>query len=607
VPENEIVVEARLGTQKLAGDVAKASSIIEKIYGSGQAVGGERPASAASVGYVSPALLQGDLIAKAESKAKMEKYSGEPSGGLFGGLGGGSGGVNAGGTRTFQINRAVINIQQAKINTGASRSGSGQSSDSFDSSGLGGGLGGGYDHGAGGAGGGGAGGGVPVSGLAQLGSRFQMGFMQGEQAGNTLMSSSMTGWAHLGMKAIGMTYSYIQERRAKANEAQVAAPTAPVAAGASEESRTQARESNSRFTTAASAVPFIGAAMGAIMAAAQRAGEAHISYVTSQIGTLGQVGLMSAGGQGAIGSLGYSAAAKGHAIMQAQQHMNAGTFDSTVNWKGAGRESVFEKAAKFGHAQGLGAAGGMVMAAQLAEMMSVDSHGRSMSIGAGSDQLMKIASYGVGAGVGQRRLGQFAQGVIGIGQQQQLAGGVADTTAIASTMGAIAGHGASLATAQHATSTLSGMMSAGYQSGNPISGMLMLAAAQKGGSLDDIIKSAEKGITTEGKKDLASMLPPEMMKYVLMGQTGKLGEAEHLVTGIYKEGKSKSVTDSAMGYSEANQRVLAGANKFAFHLERLGQASENAATILNGLNGLLEKFAGGVNWLIGKLMLLSKK
>lgn len=595
MPGNELVVEARLGTQKLAGDVARASSVIEKIYGSGQAAGGARPASAASFGYAPPGLLQGDQLAKAESKAKMAKYSGEPSGGMFGGLGGG-GGVNAGGTRSFQINRAVINIQQAKINTGASRSSS-QSPESLGSSG------GGYDHG----GGGGGGGGVPMSNMAQLGNKFQNSFMHGEQAGNTIMSSSMSGWAHLGMKGIGAAYSHIQERRAKTNEAHAAAAAAPVAAGASEESRTQSRESNSRFTTAASAVPLIGAAMGGIMAAAQRAGEAHISYLTSQIGTIGQVGVMSAGGDGEIGSLGYSAAAKGQAIMQAQQHMGEGTFNSTVGGGGAARESVFGKAAKFGHAQGLGAAGGMVMAAQLAEMQSADSHGKSVSIGAGSDQLMKIASYGAGANVGQRRLGQFTQGVIGIGQQQQLAGGVADTTAIASTMGAIAGHGTSLAAAQHATSTLSGMMSAGSQSGSPISGMLMMAAAQKGGSLDDIIKASEKGITTEGKKDLASMLPPETMKYVLMGQTGKLGEAEHLTTGIYKEGKSKSVTDAAMGYSGGNQKSLAGANQFAFHLERLGEQSANAAVLLNKLNNAVEKLAGGLNWLIGKIGLMSKK
>lgn len=580
---NEITIEARLGTGKLEGDAARATSVINKIFGSGQASGGSRPASAPAMGYTGGGLSQADQIAKAESKAKVAKYAGDSSSTGFGGLGGG--GVNAGGTKTFQINRAVINIQQAKINTGARRGGGSQSPESSM----------------------GAIEPQPVSAspihspttLAQIGNKFQGGYMHGEQAMNTFFSGSMTGIAHLGMRGVGAAYSHIQEKRAtqEAVHAQKASGSHPEG-GATEESKTSNRESNSRLTSAAAAVPLIGALTGGIIAAAQKMGEAHIGYITSQMQTLGQVGRMSAGGGGAIGQLGYSAAAKGQSIMQAQQHMTGTAFNSTTGKGGGALEGAFGFSAKFGHSQGMGAAGGMIMAAQIAEMQKVDNHGKGGSFSAGSSELSRIAGYGANAGIGQRRLGQFAQGVVGLAQQQQLGGGVADTSAIAHTTAAIAGHGASLAQAQHSTQTLSGMMSAGSQSGSPISGMLMMAAAQKGGSLDDIIKASEKGITGGGIKDLQSMLPPEMMKYVLMGQTGKLGEAEHITQGIYGEAKTKQVTDRDLGFNQGN---LASANKFAFHVERIGEVGESFANKLMLLNKVVEGAAVKIDWAMKKM------
>jgi len=590
---NELTLEARLSTSKLESDARRGASVINQIFGSGQAQAGARPATAASATAPIGGGSLADEMAKQESKAKVQRYTSGMSGG-YGALGVGSGEMNASGTRAFQINKAVIHIQNAKIHAG--RRGGGPQSTT------------GTEH-------------IPVTPtdvpnvtdtsnhirqtkLAELGGSFRRGAMIGESLGG---GTSIPHLFNLGMDVTGSIYRRYQANKA-ASQTHTPAPAVsqPPEDHAVKEIAAQNREGGSRLVqTATAAGPVAGAILGAIATGAQRLGEAYISKITSQLPTIGQVGDMSAGGAGGIGRLGYSASAKGQMAMQAQMHMTSSGFRESGGLYANKYEASggFGKAATFGHAQGLGAGQGMIMAAKIQEMNELAAHGGGRGgYNRAQNDLLRIGGYGYG--FGQRRMGQFAQMAIGIGEQQSTMGGGGAPIAIAQAMSRLQGH-TTLAGAHHTVSNLSGMMSAGSGSGSAISGLLMMAEAQRGGDWKSVMKAADKGITKGRMADLKSMLPKDMLEMVMYAESGgNMTKAEHLAEAVH--GKEKMTTigsDASMGLSmgeEGDPRLSAG-NKFAFQMEQLGADAARFGKIVHRLNAGLTSMASGVDKLLKTL------
>lgn len=602
---NEISIEARLGTSKLEGDAKVANNIISKILGSGQAAAGARPLSAASMNSLpGSAQSYADQMAKQESKAKVAKYSSEP---VAGGVGGG--GVNTSGTKAFQINRAVINVSAAKINVVGSKSGFGASSPDS----VGHGIGGGGD--TGGGGGGGSGVYHPSSMFSRRPGENQLeragrGFMQGSGIGMGMGSHllNITDAYSLATSGVAGVYHAAKDYRAQRGMATTSTgvggghgpspiphAVSPTSATHHAETHTNTmsghREGGSRLSgLLGSAFPVVGAVLGFIAAGAQRLAEAHVSKLTSQLSTIGLVGNQPSGGTGALGNLGYSAAAKGQLISQAQQHMTSA--DYARSGKTMGREAGFGFSGKFGHAMGIGAGAGMIMSAQLSEMNQAN-HSRVT----GENQLRSIAGYARGfeGGKDSRRLGRIAQFVTGVADRQQTEGGGGDSKAIGAAFSRLGGHG-TIGQAEHAISGLSGMMSAGSQSGSPLAGMLMLAQAQRGGSMKDVIKASEKGITGQGIADLKGMIPKDMMEMVMFGQTGKMGQSEHMAQAIFGKEKFSKLPESTMGgtYNQGSQNA---ANQWAFEMEKMAdtKAAQHAAVALRGLHDASMAAAKGIS------------
>lgn len=595
---NEITIEARLGTSKLESDARRGASVINQIFGSGQAQAGARPATAASATAPIGGGSLADEIAKQQSKAKVQRYTSGMSGG-YGALGVSGGEMNASGTRAFQINKAVIHIQNAKIHAGRRGGGGGgygpQSSvgpehipstvTSTDPS-VGGETG---NH-------------IRQTKLAEFGGGFRRGAMLGESLGG---GTSIPHLFNLGMDATGMAFQKYQAHKA-ASQASAPGVSQPPEDHAVKEIAAQNREGGSRLVqTATAAGPIAGAILGAIATGAQRLGEAYISKITSQLPTIGQVGDMSAGGAGGIGRLGYSASAKGQMAMQAQMHMTSSGFRESGGLYANKYEASggFGKAATFGHAQGLGAGQGMIMAAKIQEMNEMAAHGGGRGgYNRAQNDLLRIGGYGYG--FGQRRMGQFAQMAIGIGEQQSTMGGGGDPIAIAQAMSRLQGH-TTLAGAHHTASNLSGMMSAGSGSGSAISGLLMMAEAQRGGDWKSVMKAADKGITKGGMADLKSMLPKDMLEMVMYAESGgNMTKAEHLAEAVH--GKEKMTTigsDASMGLSmgaEGDPR-LSAANQFAFQMEQLGAGAARFGNIVHRLNAGLTSMASGVDKLLKTL------
>lgn len=589
---NELTVEIRAGTSKLKGDIKDASSIISQLYNSGQASSGSgRPSSAASTGGFPGSIKEyEDQIAKQESKAKASKYSSEA---VSGGGGIGGGGINASGTKAIQINKAVINVAAAKINIVKSKSGLGSGSAD-----VGGGIpsaGGAGMDGGGGAGGGGASPSYRSMFTARpgeaagdaFGRTYSAGAQMMNAAANPYMSytdlnSMLTG----GVSGAYNLYKDYKSRKAPTSEPHTTSREIKDHHSAHiENSLNRHREDGSRTvgmaTSAGSAVPIVGAvvgaAVGAYAAQLQKYAEARISLVTSQLSTAGNVGIMAAGGTGSLGVLGYSAAAKGQMIQQSQQHMTSRDFVASGGM--AANEERFAFSAKFGHAMGIGAGQGMAMSSQLSE---INQYGKYSKMG-GEAQLKNVAGYARGfEGGNSRRLGAIAQFVTNLSSEQQSHGGGGDTTAIAASLSRLRGH--SLRESQHAVSGLSQAMSGGVN-GSPISGMLMLAAAQRGDGLNDVLKAGDKGITKQGINDLKGMIPKELMPYVMMGQGSNMTQSEHMTQAIYGKASYSDVDAGTMGgtYSQKSQDV---SNTFAFEQEILGmgQAAHAAAAGLKMLH-----------------------
>ncbi len=586
---NEITIEARLGTSKLESDARRGASVINQIFGSGQAQAGSRPATPMSATSPVGGSLS-DELAKQQSKAKVDRYtSGLTSGSNYGGLGGG-GEINASGTRAFQINKAVIHIQNAKIHAsrrGGMPSGGGELGMPAPGSHV--------DQPT--PGGGDTNTHIKQTKLAEAGSKFRSGAMVGESLGG---GTSLTHLFNLGMDTTGIAYRNIQARGSASSTgshgaAPSHAPSGHVEDKSAHDIAATNKEMGSRLTSAGAAVPFIGVAVGAAVAAGQRLGEAYVSKLTSQLPTIGQTGDMAAGGIGGIGRLGYSAAAKGQMVMQAQMNMTGTGYTESGGINANRREALFGKAASFGHGQGIGAGQGMVLAAKIQEMNEVSSHRKtSGSYISASNDLLKIGGYGYG--FGGRRMGQFAQMAVGLGEQQAASGGVGDATAIAQSMSRLTGH-TTLAGAHHTISQLSGMMSAGSGSGSAISGLLMMAEAGRGGDWKSVLKAADKGFTKGGMADLKSMLPKEMLEIVMYGETGgKMTAAEHLTEAIHGKDSFKAIgSDRSMGFSVGGKGDprLEAANKYAFQMEQLADAGARFAEIIHRVNGSLAKLGVG--------------
>lgn len=588
---NELTVEIRAGTSKLKSDVKDASNIISQLYNSGQASGGAgRPPSAASTGGFPGSIKEyEDQIAKQESKAKASKYSSEA---VAGGGGIGGGGVNASGTKAIQINKAVINVAAAKINIVKSKSGLGGAS-----SDVGGGI-----PAVGGAGvdsGGGVGGGAAPSYRSMFtarpgeaaGDAFGRTYSAGAQMMSAVANPYMSYNDLNSMVTGGVSGAYNLYRDYKSRRSSTAEPHTTSKeikdhhSAHVENSLNRHREEGSRTvgmaTSAGSAVPVIGAVVGAAVGAyasqLQKYAEARISLVTSQLSTAGNVGIMAAGGTGSLGVLGYSAAAKGQMIQQSQQHMTSRDFVASGGM--AANEERFAFSAKFGHAMGIGAGQGMAMSSQLSE---INQYSRYSKMG-GEAQLQNVAGYARGfEGGNSRRLGAIAQFITNLSSEQQTHGGGGDTTAIAASLSRLRGH--SLGESQHAVSGLSQAMSGGVN-GSPISGMLMLAAAQRGEGLNDVLKAGDKGITKRGIDDLKGMIPKELMPYVMMGQGSNMTQSEHMAQAIYGKASYSEIDTKTMGgtYSQKSQDT---SNTFAFEQEILGmsQAAHAAAAGLKMLH-----------------------
>lgn len=594
---NEITIEARLGTSKLESDARRGASVINQIFGSGQAQAGARPATAASATAPIGGGSLADEMAKQESKAKVQRYTSGMSGG-YGALGVSGGEMNASGTRAFQINKAVIHIQSAKIHAGGRGGGSGVST--------------GGEHIPSvvsstetiGASGGDTSAQIRQTKLGDAGQRFRHGAMIGESLGG---GTSIPHLFNLGMDVTGSTYRNYQANKA-ASQTHTPAPAAhpPQEDHGLKEISAQNKEGGSRLVTSAAAVPILGAAFGAIASGAQRLGEAYITKITSQLPTIGQVGNMSAGGLGGIGRLGYSAAAKGQMAMQAQMHMTSSGFRESGGLYANAYEASggFGKAATFGHAQGLGAGQGMIMAAKIQEMNEMTAHGgRRGGYNRAQNDLLRIGGYGYG--FGQRRMGQFAQMAIGIGEQQSTMGGGGDPIAIAQAMSRLQGH-TTLAGAHHTASNLSGMMSAGSGSGSAISGLLMMAEAQRGGDWKSVLKAADQGITKGRMADLKAMLPKDMLETVMYAESGgNMTKAEHLAEAVH--GKEKMTTigsDASMGLSMGGGKEdarISEANRFAFQMEQLGAEAARFGNIVHKLNTGLSGLALGINKVLKRL------
>ena len=589
---NEFTIDIRAGTGKLKDDIKDANNVISQLYNSGQASSGAgRPSSAAAGGGFPGSIKEyEDQLAKQESKAKASKYSSEA---VTGGIGGG--GINASGTKAFQINKAVINVAAGKINVVGSKSGLDQSGD------VGGAIGGGSLGGGGALSGGGAAAGVSYRSVfssrpgESAGDAFGRSYGTGSQVGSMLGNPFMSFHDLHNIAATGISGAYnlykdYQSRRSAAQPSSTASHistaqqdhhSAHIASTISRH-RDESAQTQSQTSGAFSSIPIIGSLIGTAVSLGiglqQKYADARIAYTTSQLATAGTVGFKAAGGTNEIGQLGYSAAAKGQMMMQTQQHLTSADFANRGGRQGM--ESAYAYSAKFGHAMGIGAGQGMAMSAQLGEI------GQYNGTGVGGEAaLRKIAGYARGfEGGSSRRLGRIAQFVTGLADQQQTEGGGGDSSAIAASLSRLRGH--HLGESQHAVQGLSSLMGGGVHSGSPITGMLMLAEAQRGGSLDSMLKAGDKGITGKGIGDLQSMIPPDLMKYVLLGTGAKMTQAEHMTKAIHGNASFKDVDQATMGgtYDQADQNE---SNYFAFEQELLGvtTAAKMAAAQLQALHG----------------------
>lgn len=358
------------------------------------------------------------------------------------------------------------------------------------------------------------------------------------------------------------------------------------------------------------ALPIAGMVLGAAIGAANSLANARLSYLSSQKGTMGAVGLASAGGTGVYSGSGLSAGEKGQHALSLQQNVSGDfTGGGAMGVEAAGR---FGKGSlRFALGQGMGASGGAKLFGQTQQL------GQYKTGGDVNNTLAAIVDAGMQSGrLGAKQRGQFAQSVLGMSEQAINSGASATgeqaMMGLSSTMASVMKAGGTFSQSQAITNKAQQDMSGGLKGGGILNKLAMLSYMQtdegKAASPFEMLKFSQKGLTDEtmGMLQNNELMQGEMGKMLMaFGGNYTARESELISGGLngrIKGRDDKGTQLSKMGDFKDN---LGGVEKSLYFREQMGASSTAAEalqlqqSIQTTLQGMLPVVQTGVDMLTG--------